>query len=527
MINTAHHHLHHPHAPATEPEDAMEPSSPSSSPKSPKSKAKAKRPSKGRAFQCTGFPGCNMSFTRSEHLARHKRKHTGERPFTCPYCSKNFSRLDNLRQHKHTVHAYESCLTGSGQDDDKMVPVVASGTYAEDHGFQHPATPNNPLFNLKPSYQGAPVHHHSHVATSKPAGATGSSAGPSLISPPNSQSPHYQHHHQYYHQYAQPPVAHHQYPQQTYAPTYPYSVPPPAWAQRPDENQNSNNIQNNHIHNNPNNNNPSNNNNNMLKIPSHQFKPKRRPRPLALQHSFLEDSKPVIHTAGVASSMPSAPLHTSTTTTTLKTAPAHTTTFQIPHRRPSLGQVSATTGARVGPKSTSSVPSLTPNLVSPLLPLFHQSFSQTTLKNSHPVSAVRPVSGFKPNSPYMNIPTSHPDDDKLPSVHNILGHQLKNQPSIESMASQSLGLSSSTTPTTSTTPTIKTESGDTKNETKTWLRGVLNGESRQRDDDAKAYLSKKPTINSLLSPYDTERFPAGVSEVSSSTSSLSSSAPTN
>lgn len=63
--------------------------------------------SKCRIFQCTGFPGCNMSFTRSEHLARHRRKHTGEKPFTCPTCSKNFSRLDNLRQHKLTVHSQE------------------------------------------------------------------------------------------------------------------------------------------------------------------------------------------------------------------------------------------------------------------------------------------------------------------------------------------------------------------------------------------------------------------------------------
>ena len=51
-------------------------------------KPKSKRSSKGRVFQCTGYPGCNMSFTRSEHLARHKRKHTGERPFTCPIVPK-------------------------------------------------------------------------------------------------------------------------------------------------------------------------------------------------------------------------------------------------------------------------------------------------------------------------------------------------------------------------------------------------------------------------------------------------------
>ncbi|CAO1631823.1 unnamed protein product [Parajaminaea phylloscopi] len=58
-------------------------------------------------FQCRGFGDCNMTFTRSEHLARHIRKHTGERPFRC-HCGKSFSRLDNLRQHAQTVHADET-----------------------------------------------------------------------------------------------------------------------------------------------------------------------------------------------------------------------------------------------------------------------------------------------------------------------------------------------------------------------------------------------------------------------------------
>lgn len=55
-------------------------------------------------FQCCGFGDCRMVFTRSEHLARHVRKHTGERPFQC-HCQKSFSRLDNLRQHCQTVHS--------------------------------------------------------------------------------------------------------------------------------------------------------------------------------------------------------------------------------------------------------------------------------------------------------------------------------------------------------------------------------------------------------------------------------------
>lgn len=70
------------------------------------------RKKKGQRFFCTGFPPCNLSFTRSEHLARHIRKHTGERPFQC-HCSRRFSRLDNLRQHAQTVHLNEEIPTDS------------------------------------------------------------------------------------------------------------------------------------------------------------------------------------------------------------------------------------------------------------------------------------------------------------------------------------------------------------------------------------------------------------------------------
>ncbi|TIA86373.1 hypothetical protein E3P99_03694 [Wallemia hederae] len=65
-----------------------------------------------KLFQCTGYGNCSMQFTRSEHLARHVRKHTGERPFKC-HCGKAFSRLDNLRQHAGTVHADQPELNDS------------------------------------------------------------------------------------------------------------------------------------------------------------------------------------------------------------------------------------------------------------------------------------------------------------------------------------------------------------------------------------------------------------------------------
>lgn len=58
-----------------------------------------------KPFKCLGYGDCNMAFTRAEHLARHIRKHTGEKPFQCTFCHKFFSRIDNLKQHKESVHS--------------------------------------------------------------------------------------------------------------------------------------------------------------------------------------------------------------------------------------------------------------------------------------------------------------------------------------------------------------------------------------------------------------------------------------
>lgn len=42
------------------------------------------------AVQCSD---CGAVFSRAEHLTRHRRSHTNERPFVCSDCGKSFSRV--------------------------------------------------------------------------------------------------------------------------------------------------------------------------------------------------------------------------------------------------------------------------------------------------------------------------------------------------------------------------------------------------------------------------------------------------
>ncbi|WWC59157.1 uncharacterized protein I303_101705 [Kwoniella dejecticola CBS 10117] len=54
-----------------------------------------------KGFGCP-LLSCGRLFKRLEHLKRHVRTHTQERPYECTRCSKRFSRSDNLTQHIKT-----------------------------------------------------------------------------------------------------------------------------------------------------------------------------------------------------------------------------------------------------------------------------------------------------------------------------------------------------------------------------------------------------------------------------------------
>lgn len=47
---------------------------------------------------------CTRSFARLEHLKRHERSHTKEKPFECPECTRCFARRDLLLRHQQKLH---------------------------------------------------------------------------------------------------------------------------------------------------------------------------------------------------------------------------------------------------------------------------------------------------------------------------------------------------------------------------------------------------------------------------------------
>lgn len=60
---------------------------------------------KPRLFVCQV---CTRAFARQEHLTRHERSHTKEKPYSCGICNRNFSRRDLLLRHAHKVHGGNS-----------------------------------------------------------------------------------------------------------------------------------------------------------------------------------------------------------------------------------------------------------------------------------------------------------------------------------------------------------------------------------------------------------------------------------
>lgn len=90
------------------------------------------------------IPMCGRLFKRLEHLKRHVRTHTQERPYVCPLCNKAFSRSDNLAQHRRTHETNPDAIAPSEEEIEEERDAL-NDALAEDIGSGQESSPYQPI----------------------------------------------------------------------------------------------------------------------------------------------------------------------------------------------------------------------------------------------------------------------------------------------------------------------------------------------------------------------------------------------
>ncbi|WOO78567.1 Cell wall integrity transcriptional regulator CAS5 [Vanrija pseudolonga] len=64
-------------------------------------------------------PLCSATFTRPQHVGRHLRAHTGDRPYECKECPLRFARSDLLSRHVNKAHPKPNGVSDNSKNDKK------------------------------------------------------------------------------------------------------------------------------------------------------------------------------------------------------------------------------------------------------------------------------------------------------------------------------------------------------------------------------------------------------------------------
>ncbi|KAJ3372642.1 hypothetical protein GGF31_001664 [Allomyces arbusculus] len=195
----------HDHEPEHDDEDDGEDmaDAPLAPPQKPPTAGRRKRVrSSERRFICQH---CQQSFKRSEHLKRHLRVHTGERPFAClvPGCAKTFSRTDNLAQHMKIHAKHAAARTAESQAAAAMAAAAVAVPPHHHHHHHH----------LPPALAVAVPVHMSHAAAAAAAHAQYAHAANAYAAAPTpymAMAPPHAHHHHHHGMHAPagyPPAA--------------------------------------------------------------------------------------------------------------------------------------------------------------------------------------------------------------------------------------------------------------------------------------------------------------------------------
>ncbi|KAJ7059097.1 hypothetical protein C8F01DRAFT_273109 [Mycena amicta] len=119
--------------------------------------------SDSRRYEC---PDCDASFKTNIHLHRHRRTHTGEKNYKCPYpgCDARSARKDNLIAHINTIHRRPGEGSGrsqpaGGSANRRMSPDDSSSSDSDSPvpptRHLQPASPYSP-YGSAPAYPPPP-----------------------------------------------------------------------------------------------------------------------------------------------------------------------------------------------------------------------------------------------------------------------------------------------------------------------------------------------------------------------------------